>query len=498
MKRNEALGSDGALSMPIKGTPYAHQQAAFRFICDEFGLTGKAKVSTGCALLMEMGCGKSLVGVAVIGELWNRDMIRRVLIVCPLSITGVWKSEIEKFADYPCRVTLLTGTASKKREQLEAADSDGLEIVVINYESMWRFEEELRDWSADMIIADEGHRLKDGTSRQSKAMHRLGDRAEWRLLLTGTAITNRELDIYSEYRFCAPQVFGKGFYSFRAHYFFMGGYGGYVPQFRKDRLPEFLEKLHSVAFRVRKVECLDLPEVTEEIRDIPLEKAAFELYEDIRNDSYAVLKNSEVTSFNILTQLLRLSQITGGHLTDDNGKTYPVSQAKMKALEDIIETMQAEERKLVIMARFRAELDDIEDLLRKKKIRYAVVRGGVKDREEQVRAFQEDADCTVFLGQIQAAGMGLTLTAASTMVFYSLDYNMASFDQAKARIHRVSQTQNCHYIYLCCRATIDYKVLKALQDKIDLAKALVDDWRKGKNPFEDNDWNEEQEDTIHG
>jgi SNF2 family DNA or RNA helicase len=108
------------------------------------------------------------------------------------------------------------------------------------------------------------------------------------------------------------------------------------------------------------------------------------------------------------------------------------------------------------------------------------VRGGTQDRAEQVRRFQNDDDCMVFVGQIQAAGMGLTLTKASTMVFYSLDYNMASFDQAKARIHRVSQSNNCHYIYLCCKGTIDTRVLRALQNKIDLAKALVDDYRNGK------------------
>lgn len=113
----------------------------------------------------------------------------------------------------------------------------------------------------------------------------------------------------------------------------------------------------------------------------------------------------------------------------------------------------------------------------------AVVRGGVKDRAEEVRRFQNDDDCRVFIGQIAAAGLGITLTAASTMVFYSLDYSMSNFDQAKARIHRVGQCENCHYIYLIARGTVDRKILRSLRDKIDLAKTLVDDYRKGKNPF---------------
>ena len=106
-----------------------------------------------------------------------------------------------------------------------------------------------------------------------------------------------------------------------------------------------------------------------------------------------------------------------------------------------------------------------------------------KNREEEIRRFQEDADCRVFVGQIAAAGLGITLTAASTMVFYSLDYSMSNFEQAKARIHRVSQKDNCLYIYLVAKGTVDTKVLRALRHKVDLAKSMVDDYRKGINPF---------------
>ena len=107
----------------------------------------------------------------------------------------------------------------------------------------------------------------------------------------------------------------------------------------------------------------------------------------------------------------------------------------------------------------------------------------MKDRDEQVRRFQEDADTNVFVGQIATAGLGITLTAADKMVFYSLDYSMSNFEQTKARIHRVGQRNPCTYIYLVADGTVDSKVLKALRDKADLAKALIDDCRAGKNPF---------------
>ena len=243
--------------------------------------------------------------------------------------------------------------------------------------------------------------------------------------------------------------------------------------------------MHSIAYRVTKAECLDLPNITEEVRTVELEADAKKIYKELEKESYTELANSEVSAVNVLTKLLRLSQLTGGHLTDDEGDTNAVSTAKIKALSDVIDAAMDENKKVVIMARFVPELNDIQKLLEEKRIGYATVRGGVKNRNEEIRSFQEDADCRVFVGQIAAAGLGITLTAASTMVFYSLDYSMSNFEQAKARIHRVSQTENCHYIYLVAKGTVDTKVLKALRNKVDLAKALVDDYRKGINPFKE-------------
>ena len=471
--------------MPIKAVPYDHQRRAFEFACDKFGVfTGKVK-SRGVAFLMEMGCGKTISSIAVAGCMYQNKKIKRVLIVAPLSILGVWLDEFDKFADFPYSIAVLKGTLANKKKLLENLPDKGLQVVVVNYESAWRMEKELLAYSPDLIIADEAHKLKENRSRQSKGMHSLGDKAKYKLLLTGTIITNKELDVYSQYRFLNPQVYGTSFFAFRNQYFDMGGYGQHTPIFRKWMLDDFLRRMHSIAFRVTKSECLDLPEITEEVRSVYLEDDAAKLYDSIENESYAEMDESEVTTANVLTRLLRLSQITGGHLTDDDGAVNTVSKAKLDALSDIVDTAMSENKKLVIMARFIPELDDIQELLEKKKIGYAVVRGGIKDRDGEIRRFQYDDSCRVFIGQIAAAGLGITLTAASTMVFYSLDYNMSNFDQAKARIHRPGQKENCHYIYLVCQGTVDRKVLRALREKINLAKMLVDDYRRGRNPFRD-------------
>lgn len=476
---------DMNLPMPIRVKPYLHQQQAFNFACKQFGLLDSTQISRGIALLMEMGTGKSLTSIGIAGILYQLGLIKQVLVVAPLSILGVWLEEFEKFADFPFTVTILKGSSAKKRSALQNMGEEGLQIVVVNYESAWRLEKELLRFDADLIIADEAHKLKEARTAQSKAMHHLGDKARYKLLLTGTVITNKELDVFSQYRFLDPTVFGSSFYNFRNKYFDMVGYGNHIPRFRNDRADDFLKRMHSIAYRVTKEECLDLPKITEEIRNVALEPKARKMYAELEKESYTELGSSEVSAVNMLTKLLRLSQLTGGHLTDDEGDTNAISTAKLDALSDIIDSAMAEDKKLVVMARFVPELNDIQALLEKKGIGYATVRGGVKDRSEEIRRFQEDSDCKVFIGQIAAAGLGITLTAASTMVFYSLDYSMSNFEQAKARIHRVSQTENCLYIYLVAKDTVDMKVLNALRNKVNLAKALVDDYRQGRNPFKD-------------
>lgn len=472
------------LPMPVKAKPFAHQQEAFDFACAKFGIGGGMKSSDGVALLMEMGCGKTLVAVAVAAALYRHGYGGRILVVAPLSILGVWRDEFLRFADAPVEATVLEGSTAKKKATLAALpDDDRLRVIIVNYESAWRMEKELLAFNANLVIADEAHKIKEARTAQSKAMHRIGDKAPFKLLLTGTVITNRELDVYSQYRFLNSRVFGNSFYAFRSRYFDMTGYGNHVPRFRKRMTGEFLQRLHSVAYRVTKDECLDLPEITEEIRTVELEPAAMKLYKELERDSFTELADSEVSAVNVLTRLLRLSQITGGHLTNDAGDSRAVSTAKLDALADIVDTVTADDGKLVIMARFSPELDDIQRMLERKGVGFAVIRGGVKDRDAEIRRFQEDADCRVFLGQIAAAGLGITLTAASTMVFYSLDYSMSNFEQAKARIHRAGQKHNCHYIYLVAGGTVDRKVIQALRDKADLARTMIDDYRRGLNPF---------------
>ena len=407
-----------------------------------------------------------------------------MLIVAPLSILGVWETEFAQFAAFDYALAVLTGDSAKKADTLRHMNGTALQVAVVNYESAWRMEQELSVWGPDLIVCDEGHKIKTHNISASKAMHRLGAKAGYRLLLTGTLITNKAIDVFSAYKFLNPAIFGTSFYAFRSRYFDMVGYGNHTPVLKKSMEAELSARLHSIAYRAAKADCLDLPETTDIIRQVELEPAARKIYRSLVKENFAELASGEVTAPNVLTRLLRLSQLTGGFLgNDENAAVQQISSAKLSAMEDILESAVAEGQKLVIIARFLPEIRAICKELDGRGLRYACITGEVQDRAAQVAQFQNDPDVPVFVGQIATAGLGLTLTAASTMVFYSLDYSMSNYEQAKARIHRVGQRNPCTYIHLIAKGTVDEKVLTALRNKADLAKALVDDCRRGRNPF---------------
>ncbi|MBE6846423.1 MAG: DEAD/DEAH box helicase [Ruminococcus sp.] len=461
---------------PLKVTPYEHQLRGYNLACRSMGIIGETFVSPGFALLMEMGTGKTITSIAVAGRAYLSGKIKRLLILAPKSIVSVWDEEFQKFADFQYSLSVLQGLSEKKVAALKAIHHKGLEVAVVNYDSIALIEKELLDWNPDFIICDESSKIKNPTAKMSKSTHRIAKLCKYRLILTGTPIQNNPLDFFSQYKVLDESIFGKSFYAFKNEYAVLGNFNQPIGW---RNLAELVKKAHSIAFRVTKEEALDLPETTDIIRSISFEDKVMKMYRKFVKDSYTELSKGEVTATNILTRLLRLQQITGGFLRPDeeSDRYEKVSTAKLDALEDIIDTAISENKKLVIIARFIPEITEICKMLESKGIEYAKVCGEVKDRASEVDAFQNNPNCIVFVGQLQTVSMGLTLTAASTMVFYSLSYNYADYSQARARIHRIGQRNICQYIHLVAKDTIDETVLKALEQKENIATKIVDDWR---------------------
>src|SRR5699024_1104832 len=229
--------------------------------------------------------------------------------------------------------------------------------------------------------------------------------------LSGTPVQNSAIDLYSQYRFLDPSVFGSNFYAFRNRYCQMGGYGGHeVVGFQ--HMDELVRNEHAIALRVTKAECLDLPAQTFVRRYVELEPAARRLYDQIARASCAELESGGcVTASIVLTKLLRLMQLTGGFVQADGSDcAQQAGSAKLDALADILEDyVQDAGQKLVVFARFRPEIAAICQLLEQRGIRYGRIDGEVPmdQRGAIVETFQQDPGVKVFVAQIQTAGLGI-------------------------------------------------------------------------------------------
>lgn len=485
----ERLAEDPAplLPYPVNANLYKHQIRGANMALRAFGALDAKTPGGGFGELFEMGCGKTLTTIAVAGALYNLGKIDRVLVVAPTSVCSVWPHDLNQFATFPWEARVLLGDKKKRLKALNELENwpfKALRIAVINYESTHRegIFEALAAYKPDLIVCDESQRIKNPSAAQSKALHKLGDAAPFRMILSGTPVQNNAVDLYSQYRFLDPAVYGANFYAFKNRYCIMGGYGQHqIVGYRN--MDELVEKEHSVAYRVTKEECLDLPQQTFINRYVQFTDAEQAIYEQLRKSSFLELETGEnVTATTILTMYLRLMQLTGGFLTaDESTRPKQVNTAKLDALADIVDDYVVDAgKKLVIFARFRAEIAAIENLLRLRKIQYGSIYGDVpmEERGKIVEDFQTNPDTKVFVAQIQTAGLGITLHAASTAVFYSYDYNYANYAQALARIHRIGQRLPVTYIHLVVDGSIDEKILAALENKEDMAKTVVDSWRE--------------------
>lgn len=445
----------------------------------------------GFGLLFEMGCGKTLTAIAVAGAGYQMGKVAKVLIVAPTSVCAVWPKEFQEYADFRYTIRTLLGDKVKRIKELDDLERfpfPVLKVAVINYESTWRegIFERLMAYDADLIIADESQRIKTHDADQSKALHKLGDRARYKMILSGTPVQNDAIDIFSQYRFLDPTVFGLNFYPFRSRYAVMGGFNRKKIVGYRD-LDQLIKKEHSIAYRVTKEEAIDLPEQTFENRYITLNRKERGLYDQLRRSSVAELEGGgTITATTVLTRLLRLQQFTGGFLVEDDAdRPQLVSRGKLDALADILQDYVIDGRKkLVIFARFIPEVMEIiklsENILGKNHKKTVAIYGEIKkeSRGDIVRQFQEDPDTMVFVGQIDTAGTGITLTAANTCVYYSVNFNYATYSQSLSRIHRIGQRNRCTYIHLVTEKTVDDMILSALAKKEDLAKTVVDTWRE--------------------
>lgn len=466
-------------------TPYAHQRHAVAAAMEAMNDGG------GFALLMEMGCGKTLTALEIASRLHAAGTVRRVLVVAPSAVVPVWAREVAQYMRTGYEVAQLLGTKKQRLDALASLGSKYRErdpacnfgimppfFAVINYESAWRLADELIAWKPDLVIADESQRIKGHSSKQTKGVTRIGTQARYRLALSGTPVTNSPLDVFAQWRFLDRSIFGDKFYPFRARYAIVEQVtrrdGPAFPKVVGYRaLDELTEKAHRIAYRVSKADALDLPPIIDTVVPVVLGDKAARAYRDLERDSVAAFDGGETSVTNVLTRLLRLQQCAGGMVPRDDGEIEHLGTEKLDAAIEVIEDAVSQGGKVVVFARFRA---DVDALVRHFGESAEALHGDVAQdaRGEAVRRFQEDDAVRVMVAQLQVGGAGITLTAASTMVFVSLSFNYADYEQAKARIHRIGQTLPCTYVHIVAQGTVDETIIEALGRKRSLADYIVD------------------------
>lgn len=457
------------IPVPLKTKPYDHQKRAYMI-----GMTLNS-----AAFLMEMGTGKTLSAVAVAGKRFLDNEVNRLLVIAPLSVIHVWKKEFEIHADFPNNVIVLDNTQMvKKKDKIGECNKPGvLNVLAVSYESAWRMSDELLAWKPDMVILDESQKIKNKKTRRSEFIHELGDEVKYKLILSGTPVTQSPVDLYSQYRFLNKNIFGSNFYSFRNMYCKMGGFEHkQIVGFKN--LEDLIQKAHSIAYRVTKEEALDLPEFTDEILYCDLKESA-KAYKEMDKEMKVMLENGNCTAPILLAQMTRLSQIAGGFLPiiNKDGKiiVQRVGAEKLELLRSVVEDFPRH-KKLVIFCRFIPEINAICAMLEEMKISYALITGDVvsKTREVIIDNFQRKEDPKVIILQSAVGGLGITLTAADTMIFFSNDFSYSNYEQQRARVHRIGQCNRITYIQLICKSTIDEMIISALKSKKNVADIIVD------------------------
>ncbi|MDD3586354.1 MAG: DEAD/DEAH box helicase [Thermoguttaceae bacterium] len=425
-------------------------------------------VGAGRAILADdMGLGKTIQGIGVAELLARVDTMKKVLIVCPATVKSQWKSEIDRFSNG--RSTQLVLGSSSERFELYNGPAF---FTICNYEQILRDLSSIEMTTWDLIILDEGQRIKNWESKTAKAVKAL--RSKYALVLTGTPLENRLDDLYSIVQFIDDSRLLPAWHFFQRHRIVSdtGRVQGY------KNLDEVRQQLAPVMLRrTRNSVRLQLPEKTTEIIRIPPTQQQKSLH-----DSY-MQAVSQIANKKFLSEmdLLRLQRmLLAARMCADstflNTKESPGFSSKLDSLTELLESMFAEEnRKIVLFSEWTTMLNLITPILEKNGRRFVRLDGKVPQqaRARLVNEFQNDPDCSLFL-TTNAGSVGLNLQAANTVVNVDLPWNPAVLEQRIGRAHRMGQKNPVQVYLLVTEGTIEENMLATLSAKHDLAMAALE------------------------
>jgi len=468
------------MNYKFKTKPYKHQMTALE----------KSWHKETYAYFMEMGTGKTKVLIDNMAMLYDKGKVDGALIIAPKGVVKTWYEQ-ELPTHLPNHIENVTvlwqpNITKKQNEKLESLFNieTTLHILIMNVEALStdkgvKFASKFLNSHKVLMAIDESTTIKTPTAKRTKNIIELGKHAKYRRIMTGSPVTKNPLDLYSQCEFLDPYLLDfTSYYAFRNRYAEMktmhlrGRSIQVIDEFKN--LGELSDTVKKFSERILKEDCLDLPPKNWTKRHITLSNEQKKAYEQMKKAAMAVLNGKVTTTMTVLTQLMRLHQITCGHFTADDGSTQLIPNNRITELMNILEELEG---KAIIWANYQKDMTQILNNINEKYGPGSVVDyyglTPQEDRQDNIRKFQSDPKCRFLVGTPSTGGYGITLTAANTVIYYSNGYDLEKRLQSEDRAHRIGQKKNVTYIDIICEDTVDEKIVKALRDKINIASEVL-------------------------
>jgi len=465
------------MQFKYKTKPYAHQEEALQ----------KSHDKKNFAYFMEMGCGKSKVLIDNIYWLWQQKEIDTAIVVAPKGVYMNWKNNeipihLPDDIDADIYLWKASSTKNEKKKLSEGVTKrDKFRILLMNVESFVTkkapvFLESFTHRSEFLLAIDESTTIKNVKAKRTKAIMKFGETAKYKRILTGSPITQSPLDLYSQCAFLNKKLLGyDSYWSFQGRFAIIKQQRMGSISFNQivgyKNLEELTQKLKLFAHRTTKKEALDLPDKIYTTRQVELTSTQQEHYVSMKKTSVVFLEDGEmVTAPEVMTRLLRLQQLLCGYLVSDDGETVEIANNRIKVMMEVIQEMDG---KVIIWSRFRHDIKKIKNELCKTYGSGSVVTyygdTSQEDRDSAIHNFQTNPETRFFVSNAQTGGRGITLTAASNVIYYSNDFNLESRKQSEDRCHRIGQHKPVLYVDLVCPNTVDVHIVKSLLQKDKIA-----------------------------
>ena len=468
------------MNYKFKTKPYKHQMTALE----------KSWHKETYAYFMEMGTGKTKVLIDNMAMLYDKGKIDGALIIAPKGVVKTWyEQEIPThLPDHIENVTVLwqPNITKKQQEKLESLFEieTALHVLVMNVEAFStekgiKFASKFLNSHKVLMAIDESTTIKTPTAKRTKNIIKLGNYSKYRRIMTGSPVTKNPLDLYTQCEFLDPYLLNhSSYYAFRNRYAQMktmhvrGRSIQVVHAFQN--LAELSEKLQGFSYRVLKEDCLDLPPKNWTKRHITLSKEQQKVYDQMKKEALATLNGKVTSTMTVITQLMRLQQITCGHFVADDGSTQEIKNNRIIELMEVLDEIEG---KAIIWGHWQKDIQNIVGEIEKVYGPGSVVSyyglTPQDERQDNIRRFQDDPECRFMVGTPSTGGYGITLTAANTVIYYSNGYDLEKRLQSEDRAHRIGQKKNVTYIDIIAEDTVDEKIVKSLRKKINIASEVL-------------------------